>query len=74
MFLDIYGTMYITFIEFILMNENLCRPECMASERIGSIEQKAADKCVHEYKEAERNNVIYFTMDEAAGAGRKKEA
>lgn len=26
MFLEIYGTMYITFIEFILMNENICRP------------------------------------------------
>ena len=49
MFLEIYGTMYITFIEFILMNENICRPECITSGRIGSVEQKAAGKCIHEY-------------------------
>lgn len=32
------------------MNENICRPKCITSERIGNVEQKAADKCVHEYK------------------------
>lgn len=34
----------------MLMNENICRPECVTSERIGSVEQKTADKCVHGYK------------------------
>lgn len=31
------------------MNENICRPKCITSECIGSVEQKAAGKCVHEY-------------------------
>lgn len=33
----------------ILIIENICRPKCITSERIGSVEQKAANKCVHEY-------------------------
>lgn len=36
--------------ENILINENICRPKCITSELIGSVEQKTADKCVHEYK------------------------
>lgn len=35
------------------MNENSCRFKCTASGRIGSDEQKAADKCVHEYNSVE---------------------
>ncbi len=35
--------------QFILMNENFCRPKSITSERMVSVEQKAADKCVHEY-------------------------
>ena len=33
----------------ILMNENICRPKCITSERIGSVEHKSADKCINEY-------------------------
>lgn len=33
----------------ILMNENICRLKCITSERIGSVEQKSADKCINEY-------------------------
>lgn len=46
--LDPYSE-YEVYSQFILMNENICQPKGITSERIGSVEQKVADKCVHEY-------------------------
>ena len=35
--------------EYRPMNENISRSKCITSECTGNVEQKAADKCVHEY-------------------------
>lgn len=44
------------------MSENICRPKCITSERSSNVEQKAADKCVHEY------NMLNQAADRAADA------
>ena len=37
--------------QFILDNENICRPKCITSERIGIVERKSANKYAREYKD-----------------------